>query len=72
MQVEDNLGDLDDTQVTEPGKKRWKVENVAKRKAHTLRGGCRMQSHRQIEGSKLKNLENRKNIEKQLAEHNKK
>ena len=30
MQVEENLDDLDDTQVTEPGRKRWKEDNVAK------------------------------------------
>ena len=30
MHVEDDLGDLDDTQVTELGRKRWKEDNVAK------------------------------------------
>ena len=30
MQVEEDLDDLDDTQVTEPGRKRWKEDNVAK------------------------------------------
>ena len=30
MQVEDYLGDLDDTQVADPGRKRWKEDNVAK------------------------------------------
>ena len=29
MQVEGDLGDLDDAQVTEPGRKRWKEDNVA-------------------------------------------
>ena len=30
MQVEDDLGDLDDTQVAEPSRKRWKEDRVAK------------------------------------------
>ena len=30
MQYEENLDDLDDTQETEPGRKRWKEDNVAK------------------------------------------
>ena len=30
MQVEDDLGDLDDTQVAEPGRKRWKEDHVTK------------------------------------------
>ena len=30
MQVEDDLGDLDDTQVAGPGRRRWKEDNVAK------------------------------------------
>ena len=30
MQVEDDLGDLDDTQVSELGRKRWKVDSVVK------------------------------------------
>ena len=30
VQVEEDLDDLDDTQVTEPGRKRWKEDNVAK------------------------------------------
>ena len=30
MQVEDDLGDIDDTQVSEPSGKRWKEGSVAK------------------------------------------
>ena len=30
MQVEDDLGDPNDTQVAEPGRRRWKADNVAK------------------------------------------
>ena len=30
MQVEEDLDDLDNTQVTEPGRKRWKEDNIAK------------------------------------------
>ena len=30
MQVEDDIGDLDDTQVAEPRSKRYKEDNVAK------------------------------------------
>ena len=46
MQVEEGL---DDTQVTELGRKRWKEDNVAEN-SHSLRGGGRGQSYRRSEG----------------------
>ena len=41
MQVDEKLEDLENTQVTKLGRKRWKEDERRKRNAHSLRGGSR-------------------------------